>query len=174
MRSICIVVALSLLFCAAAAAQEETESESPFLQQAPGKALVSQEDDDRRVETTNPRCDRVLLGLCSTFRDRPVMTVATAQFGLSMADSIQTEIFKAKMQREGGQFLEVDPFARPFINHPGALYVFDSGGAIATAWLAHRMRHSSRRWERKLWWLPQSIVITGNTGGIIYSAIHER
>ena len=170
MSKVYLALGLAVLSCSPAFAQMEIEREGQPRYHSAKQVPMLQ--DDYRKPKTGQRCSPLLLSLCSTFRDRPVAVMAAGQFGLSLSDSIRTEALKARAQDEGGTFMEADPLARPFVDHPAALYAFDVGGAVATAWLAHRMRHSSHRWERNLWWLPQSMVIAGNIGGIAYT--HRR
>lgn len=116
-------------------------------------------------------CALALLSLagCSQMvvRDRPVALLGTVQLGMSLADSVNTESRKAYWMSRGGYFTEHDPLARPLVNHPPALYAFDLAGAYGTAWLGSRMKHSHNVLGRKLWWLPQVVVISGNTYGLL-------
>lgn len=168
MRHIRFALALVLLHPLGVAAQLLPRSFPP------GPMPASHSDGDRRPKITTPHCLLLLPSLCSTMRDRPVMILAAGQLALSVTDSVETEVSVARLRREGRQFTEFDPLARPLVNHPLALYALDAGGAVATAWLAHKMRNSSHSWERRLWWLPQSLVIAGNVSGTVVTAVNSR
>ena len=59
---------------------------------------------------------------------------------------------------------ETDPLARPLVRLPRPAY-YICGFALTTGvnWLGYRMSHSRK--FRKIWWLPQSISISGNCWG---------
>jgi hypothetical protein len=120
-------------------------------------------------DMTSAKCILLLVSLCQTLHDRPVLVLAGVQASLSYFDSVQTVDW---LKTQG--YKESDPLARPFVHNPAALYALDGAGAIGTAWLAHRMRTSHNRWAHRLWWMPQTVVISGNAWALGYTATHAR
>lgn len=118
-------------------------------------------------------CMFLLVLACQAFQSKPVDILAGVQLGMSLADSANTQAWLASSPNH----YEVDPIARPFVHNGAIAYGLDIAGTVATAWVASRMRRSHNRVVRRLWWLPQSLVIAGNTEGIVYSSVtaaHER
>lgn len=67
---------------------------------------------------------------------------------------------------------EMNPMLRPFANS-GAIYAAVQVGPILFDLLAKHMLHSSHRWERKIWWLPQSAsAVTSFVAGARNLTIH--
>lgn len=114
-------------------------------------------------------CFLLLVSMCAAMHNKPVVILSAIQTSVSLADSIQTE----KAAYKNPAFQEEDPLAVPLVKNPPLLYAVDVLGGIGTAWLGNKMRTSSHRWERKLWWLPSVVVISGNTAGIVYSTSHS-
>lgn len=108
-------------------------------------------------------CILVLMSLCSTVHDRPVMLMAAGAGAAMTADYART----VTMLRSHPDLREGDPITRPFIQHPAAAIPFGIGYALAGAWIAHRMRTSRNSVVRRLWWLPQSVQIGSNVAGAL-------
>jgi hypothetical protein len=73
---------------------------------------------------------------------------------------------------QSGLGYEMNPTLRPFANS-GALYAAMQVGPLLLDLLAKHMLHSSHRWERKIWWLPQSAsAVTSLAAGAHNLTIH--
>lgn len=64
--------------------------------------------------------------------------------------------------------IETDPMMRPFANSP-AIYVAIQASPLVMDFAALKMQHSSNRFVRRLWWIPQS---TG-TAMSIFAGAHN-
>jgi len=93
------------------------------------------------------------------------LALSVATYTMALGDAAQTSYYK------GPHALEVNPIARPFVNLPAPAYFALAGIATTgTNYLAYRMKHSRHRWERRIWWLPQTMQIAGNAYGISATA----
>lgn len=108
--------------------------------------------------------------LCRAVKDKPVMLLTAASSASLMADGITTKA----LERRGYQ--ESDPIARFLIGrHPTWARMTAAGLplVIGETWLAERMRTSRHKWERKLWWLPQTVQIGANFGSAVRNGTLE-
>jgi hypothetical protein len=68
-------------------------------------------------------------------------------------------------------FADEDPFARAIVNLPTPAYVAVAAAFTSVISVAgYEMRKSSHRWERRMWWIPQTVQIAINTGCSIHNA----
>jgi hypothetical protein len=108
-------------------------------------------------------CILLSASLCRATHDKPVMALALAQSAALVADGITTR----EQVRLG--YTETDPLARAVLGSRPTWARMAPLGALQClleTWLAERMRTSPHRWIRRLWWLPQSVGIAGNIGGV--------
>lgn len=112
----------------------------------------------------------VLLGasLCQTLKDKPVMLLAGAGMGASIADTHQT-IF---LLHRDSDFHERNPLAVPFVSHPPIAYAAAVGISFVSAVIAHRMRTSENHVIRKLWWVSSGVQFSLGLAGYIYTRRH--
>ena len=105
-----------------------------------------------------------ILFLMLTCQPRTAQVLTVASTALSVSDTWSTQ-----RNLNTGRFYEKDLIAKPFQEH-GASVAYGSTilGAYGLAWVASKMR-TSRNWTRKVWWLPQMIVI----GSGAYSTQHN-
>ena len=61
-------------------------------------------------------------------------------------------------------YSESNPLARPFVKLPALHWAATYVGAVGANWLALRMKRS-HCW-RRIWWLPQALIISANGWGI--------
>ena len=72
-------------------------------------------------------------------------------------------------------FTDQDPFAQHVVNLPTPAYI-----AVAAAFtssisvVSFEMRKSPRRWERRMWWIPQTIQIGINIGCSLHNEGEPR
>jgi hypothetical protein len=100
--------------------------------------------------------------------------LAAAGLGVAIADASLTKahVGEPTEARSAGVWLpgttmEIDPLARPFVHLPAPAFVaLSAGDSLAASWLGARMRRSRHRWERRIWWLPQTAQIAGNSWGV--------
>lgn len=110
------------------------------------------------VSTMHTACLFVLLGLCQPTRAQVILGAVNSS--AIAFDSISTQTRMGTLDSRGEFRQEGNPVARPFVNHgPAIAYASAAGEALATAWLADKMKHSSNRVLRKIWWLPQTVSI---------------
>lgn len=108
-------------------------------------------------------CILVSASLCHAVHDRPVMALTAAQSAVLVADGYTTR------QRVRLGYTETDPLARMFLGGRPTWAGMAPLGAVQClleTWLAERMHTSRNRWVRRMWWLPQSVGISGNIWGI--------
>lgn len=101
--------------------------------------------------------------LCRALRGKPVAAFAAVQTAALIGDGITTrEAVKA-----GGY--EADPVAKAFIGKYPTWGRMVPAGALQTIlgmYLGEKMRESRHRWIRDIWWIPQTVGISGNATGI--------
>jgi hypothetical protein len=108
-------------------------------------------------------CILLSASLCRAAHDKPVMALAFSQSAVLVADGITTR------QRVQLGYTELDPVTRVFLgSRPSWARMAPLGAlqCLLETWLAERMRTSTHKWIRRLWWLPQSVGIAGNTWGV--------
>lgn len=109
-----------------------------------------------------PTCLLLLLTLCSAVHDRPVAALTVVQTSALIGDGITTAKWHAGLT-------EGDPLSRIFIGtHPTMLRMIPAGigEMVITTYVAEKMHSSSHAWERKIWWVPQTLAISGHSAGI--------
>jgi hypothetical protein len=107
-------------------------------------------------------CILLSASLCRAAHDKPVMALAVSQSAVLVADGITTR----EQIRLG--FTETDPLTKAFLGSRPTWARMAPLGALQClleTWLAERMRTSTHKWVRRLWWLPQSVGIGGNIWG---------
>src|SRR5579872_983406 len=67
-----------------------------------------------------------------------------------------------------GKGQELDPMLRPFAGN-ASLYLAVQAGPLVLDYVAQRMMHSTNRWVRRTWWVPQAV----SAGVSIGSGIHN-
>jgi hypothetical protein len=108
-------------------------------------------------------CILLSASLCRATHDKPVMTLALAQSAALVADGITTR------ERVRLGYTEFDPVTKIFLgSRPTWARMAPLGvvQCLLETWLAERMRTSTHKWVRRFWWLPQSVGIGGNIGGV--------
>jgi hypothetical protein len=108
-------------------------------------------------------CILLSASLCRATHDKPVMALALSQTAALVADGITTR----EQVRLG--YTETDPLTRAVLGSRPTWARMAPLGAVQClleTWLAERMRTSTHRWIRRLWWLPQSVGIGGNIWGV--------
>lgn len=108
-------------------------------------------------------CILLSASLCHATRDKPVMALALSQSAALVADGVTTR------ERVRLGYKELDPVTRVFLGSKPTWARMAPLGAVQClleTWLAERMRTSTHKWIRRLWWLPQSAGIGGNIWGV--------
>jgi hypothetical protein len=108
------------------------------------------------------KCILISATLCDALHDGPVFVLMTAQTTAVFADGITT---KQSVSRGN---VEIDPVTRVLIGRRptwGRMAPLGAVQVVAETWLAQRMKTSRHAWIRRLWWMPQTIGIVGNTWG---------
>jgi hypothetical protein len=68
-------------------------------------------------------------------------------------------------------FDEDDPFARSIVTLPAPAYIAVTSAFTSIISIAgFEMHKSSHRWERRLWWVPQTVQIGINAGTALHNA----
>ncbi len=68
-------------------------------------------------------------------------------------------------------FNEDDPFARGIVTLPVPAYIAVTGALSSIISVAgFEMRKSSHGWERRIWWIPQTVQIVLSTGAALHNA----
>lgn len=107
-------------------------------------------------------CILLSASLCHALRDKPVLALGVAQSAALVTDGITTE------QRVHRGYTETDPVTKLVLGaRPtwGGMAPLGAAQCLLETWLAERMRMSRYKWVRRLWWVPQSVGISGNTWG---------
>ena len=91
--------------------------------------------------------------------DRAYLAFSAGAYAMALVDMTNT----ARLGREGVDYIERNPIARPFVKHPFLHYTSGLAAVTGANWVSWKLKHSSR-W-RKLWWLPQVVSIGLNTWG---------
>ena len=100
------------------------------------------------------------------WKDKAWLTLAIASQATTTWDVEQTLAKKRLGWRED------NPLLRPVVNGPDWGYrTFAQAEAAGASWLGWRMKRS-RKWYRRIWWLPQGMQIGGAVTGIIYTRRH--
>jgi hypothetical protein len=108
-------------------------------------------------------CILLSVSLCRAVHDKPVVALGLSQSAVLVADGVTTR------DRVGLGYTETDPVTRLFLGRRptwGAMAPLGTLQSILEMWLAERMRTSRNKWMRRLWWVPQSVGITGNAWGV--------
>jgi hypothetical protein len=103
--------------------------------------------------------------LTRPFYDRQVMVLTEINAGTAIWDDLATRM----VINRGGY--ERNPLLRPFVHNSGTLAAETVAEVWLTAFVADRMKHSSRAILRKTWWLPQALNISAKLYGGINSTI---
>lgn len=93
---------------------------------------------------------------------RQWLMLAIAQSGAATFDAYTTR------QSIATGAVEKDPMMRPFANS-AAIYGVIEVAPVALDYLSHRMQRGGFGFERRMWWLPQSI----GTATFIFSGVHN-
>jgi len=107
-------------------------------------------------------CILLFASLCHAMRDKPVLVLGVAQSAALLTDGITTE------QRVQRGYTETDPVTRLVLGAKptwGGMAPLGAAQCLLETWLAERMHASRYRWVRRLWWVPQTIGISGNIWG---------
>jgi hypothetical protein len=106
-------------------------------------------------------CILLLTYLCtsakSIYHDKPVLALAAGQTIAQIADGYTTRVNILHGEQEG------NPINRFFIGRYPTWKTMAPWGAtqiIGTAWVSDRMHHSSHRWIRDTYWIPQAVSIS--------------
>lgn len=68
-------------------------------------------------------------------------------------------------------FNEDDPFARDIVALPVPAYIAVTAAMSSIISVAgFQMHKSSHRWERRMWWIPQTVQIAISTGSALHNA----
>lgn len=112
----------------------------------------------------------LFLALLSSCAPNTWHSLAITSYTMAALDARQTIIARETYPN----FNEYDPLARPFVKLPTPAY-YSAAIALTTGtnWLALKMAHSSHRWERSIWWLPQAMQISGNVWGYQFTLRHR-
>ena len=101
-------------------------------------------------------CLLVVLSLCSTLRDRPVMALAGVHAAAASWDGIETR------QGLSAGWGEADPLTRPFVRSNAAMVAAGAVEVTGFAIVADKMRHSRHRVLRDTWFLWQTVPIAAH------------
>jgi hypothetical protein len=107
-------------------------------------------------------CILLSASLCHALRDKPVLTLGVAQSAALVTDGITTR------ERVQQGYTETDPVTRLVLGPKpswGAMAPLGAAQCLLETWLAERMRTSRYKWVRRIWWVPQSVGISGNVWG---------
>ena len=116
-------------------------------------------------------CILLSVSLCRAAHDKPVLALGLAQSAVLVADGVTTR------ERVRMGYTEFDPVTKIFLgSRPtwGRMAPLGAVQCLLETWLAERMRTSTNKWIRKLWWLPQSVGISGNIWGVATNRTNER
>jgi len=121
------------------AAGERPASELPVLASSAPAAFVAPAPTDNRARLDEERRRRLWLGLA-------IAESSTATF----------DAWTTRRVISSGEGHEMDPLLRPFAGN-ASLYAVIQVAPLALDYLSWRMMHSHHEWERRIWWLPQSL-----------------
>jgi len=93
--------------------------------------------------------------------------LTAASFAVGAFDVDQTARTKALFSHHHyGLSPEGNWYVRPIVMAPNPVFISSAVGASAVlTWASYKMQHSSHRWLRNTWWVPQSIAIQWNLRG---------
>lgn len=99
----------------------------------------------------------------AAIHDKPVLILSTAQVSLATWDGFTTRSFVRRGYEEGDPLVKWAIGTRPTWKRMAPMGAAQSIGLML---IAERMRQSHHKWVRRLWWVPQSIQISGNIFGV--------
>jgi hypothetical protein len=82
--------------------------------------------------------------------DKPVLTLSSVNAAVAFYDVEKTQACYPQ------HCYELDPLAKPIVNHPPLAYASAAGEWYGLSVLAQRMKHSRLK---RIWWLPQATAI---------------
>jgi hypothetical protein len=128
---------------------------------SPASSLRTHED----LNEMNPFvCALTLLLSCGS---KPASALNISHAAIAFTDTYYTQRSYALCPTLGGcRYVEGNPLTKPFQRN-GKAIAFESTyvGLSAAAFVAQKMRTSHSRIFRRLWWLPQSVLLGGSIYG---------
>lgn len=92
--------------------------------------------------------------------------------GIAQSSTATFDAWTTRRVISSGEGHEMDPLLRPFAGN-ASLYAAIQVGPLALEYLGWRMMHSEHPWERRIWWMPQSLGAAMNfASGVHNLGVH--